>query len=317
MRALLTKNPPGGIMLFSYNLKADKETVRSLLAECNAEVADISVPPFFAVDHEGGLVHRFGPGIRRMPSAMSFWWRTQAVPREQALSEVEYYAFHSGQEIRELGINMNFAPVAETLADNNAAFLDTRSYGPDAVFVEQACRAFIRGMGRAGVVCAVKHFPGNADADPHMARPVLAADGGSLDVMIGPFVGLIRAIFDSPAAIMVSHVVVEARDPARNASLSPAVVNGWLRGELGFEGIAIADDFSMGAVASSGIGAAEAAIDSLNAGVDMVMAWPKNLSATHGAILSALKTGRLSRSRLEEAVRRILIEKLRYGLITE
>jgi beta-N-acetylhexosaminidase len=210
---------------------------------------------------------------------------------------------------------MNFAPVAEMLTSDNAAFLGARSFGPDPAFVELASAAFVRGMDRAGVACVVKHFPGNADADPHLARPVIAADRRGLDVMVGPFAGLIRDA--NPAAVMVSHVVVEARDPARNASLSPAVVNGWLRGELGFEGIAVADDFSMGAVASSGIGAEEAAIDSLNAGIDMVMAWPKNLAAMHGAILSALKTGRLSRSRLEEAVRRILIQKIRYGLIAE
>ncbi|MDR0706353.1 MAG: glycoside hydrolase family 3 protein [Treponema sp.] len=318
MKRLLQNSPPGAIMLFSYNLTADKGTTRSFLKECADAVAEKSVAPFLAVDHEGGRVHRFSGGVRRLPSAESYWYRTLAVDRARTLEEIERHAFVSGTEIHDVGVTMNFAPVAEILTKENARFLDTRSYGPDPVFVEAACAAFIRGMERSGVACVVKHFPGNADADPHEALPTLAADRATLDYMIKPFAGLIRAGQPAvqPAAVMVSHVVARARDAERPASLSPLIVDGWLRGELGFTGIAAADDFSMGAVAASGIKAETAAITALNAGIDMVMAWPPVLASTHKAILDALKTGGVHRDRLEEAAERIVFQKLRFGLVS-
>jgi beta-N-acetylhexosaminidase len=131
--------------------------------------------------------------------------------------------------------------------------------------------------------------------------------------MVEPFAELIRA--GPPSGIMVSHAVVPAWDGERNASLSAEVMGGRLRGELGFKGIVLGDDFSMGALAGSGFRPEEAAVEALIAGADMVMAWPLNLRSIHGSILQALEAGRLSRNRLEEAAARIIAEKLRYGLV--
>ena len=115
---------------------------------------------------------------------------------------------------------------------------------------------------------------------------------------------------------MVSHVTVPALDSKRSASLSRPVIEGWLRRELGFEGIVLADDFSMGAISALGLEPAAAAAEALNAGVDMIMVWPKDLVAVHASILEALKSGRLSRARLREAAERIIAEKIRYGIIS-
>jgi beta-glucosidase-like glycosyl hydrolase len=130
--------------------------------------------------------------------------------------------------------------------------------------------------------------------------------------MIAPFAALIRE--GTPAGIMVSHALVPAWDEKRIASLSPLVMNK-LRGELGFTGIILGDDFSMTAVRSLGLSPGEAAVEALAAGVDMVMAWPGNLQSVHGAIVSALRDGRLNRERLREGAARILYQKIRSGLI--
>jgi beta-N-acetylhexosaminidase len=114
---------------------------------------------------------------------------------------------------------------------------------------------------------------------------------------------------------MVSHAVVNAWDAKVNASLSRPVVSLWLRQSLGFSGMVLGDDFSMGAISAAGLSEEDAVIEALNAGVDMVMAWPRSLGRLHRAILSALEDGRLSRERLREAVARILCEKLRWGLM--
>jgi beta-N-acetylhexosaminidase len=311
MEATLRESPPGGLMLFKYNLGAGKEEVRSFLARSSGIVSEAcGVAPFIAVDHEGGLVHRFGPEVKKLPAAASFWELAREAGPEAALEALEREAFESALEIRDLGVTMNFAPVAEVLNDGNRDFLDTRSYGPDPGFTGKAASAFVRAMDAAGVACVVKHFPGNA-GDPHDGPAVL--EGEAPDRAAAPFAGMIRRL--RPPALMVSHVVVPAVDPRRNASLSPLVMKGWLREELGFRGILVTDDFSMAAVASSGLAPEEAAVEALIAGADMVMVWPGNIAPVHEAILSALEEGRLPRARLREAVRRIIAEKIRYGLV--
>ncbi|MHB9292524.1 Beta-hexosaminidase [Hollandina sp. SP2] len=321
MKTLLKNSPPGGIMLFKYNLDTEKETVRAFLEACSTYAATalseseahLRILPFIAVDHEGGAVHRFGPEVSRLPEPAWFWETAQTQGRDYALKELETAARRSGEEIRVLGITMNLAPVAEVLDEENRLFLETRSYGPDPDFTEAAAHAFIRGMEAAGIACVVKHFPGNTGTDPHTGRAILTADAETLDRMVQPFAGLIRD--KQPPAIMVSHIVAPAWDPERNASLSPRIIQGWLRGKLGFTGMVIGDDFSMSAVADSGLSLEAAVVEALNAGVDMVMTWPRNLSGVHQAILKAVQEGRLPRERLQKAAEQILFEKLRYGLI--
>jgi beta-N-acetylhexosaminidase len=114
--------------------------------------------------------------------------------------------------------------------------------------------------------------------------------------------------------VMISHVLVPAWDSEHSASLSPRVIQDWLRGELGFTGVVLSDDFSMSAV-SSIKNAEDASVEALNAGGDMVMAWPSNINAIPAAILKALGNGRLSRDRLREAATRIITVKLRAGLL--
>jgi len=218
----------------------------------------------------------------------------------------------SAREIRDLGITMVLAPVVEPLNEDNRLFLTTRSYGSDPDFVQAIASVFIESMDAAGIASVIKHFPGNTSADPHYDDSYLAAGRAELDEMVRPFAGIITSL--SPASVMLSHVVVPAVDDI-NASLSYAVIEEWLRGELGFEGIAMADDFAMAAVAASGISAADAAVKALNAGIDMIMTWPVSINAVHAAILQALADGRLPRRRLQEAAERIIAEKIRFGLI--
>jgi beta-N-acetylhexosaminidase len=91
----------------------------------------------------------------------------------------------------------------------------------------------------------------------------------------------------------------------------------WLRENLGFQGIVLGDDFSMGAIGAAGISEEEAVVEALNAGVDMVMTWPLSLGRLHRAILRALTEGRITRKRLEDAAAHIIYEKIRYGLMEE
>ncbi|MDR0376823.1 MAG: glycoside hydrolase family 3 protein [Spirochaetaceae bacterium] len=319
MKALLNRIPAGGIVLFKYNLSVERNQIAPFLESAAAAASvrgilpegGVTIPPFIAADHEGGMVHRFDRGVGRLSAPAVYWEMAVARGWDLALEYVESTARRSGREIRALGLTLNLAPVAEPLTEKNRDFLGSRSYGPDPRFVERAAAAFIRGMEEGGVSCAVKHFPGNTGVDPHEKTVVLDADREELDVMIAPMAALIRA---GIPAVMVSHTLVPAWDSGHIASLSPRVIQTWLREELGFTGVVLADDFSMGAAASART-PEDAVVEALNAGVDMTIAWPGNLASIHGAVLKALEEGRLSRARLEEAAGRILYEKIRRGLI--
>jgi beta-N-acetylhexosaminidase len=317
MAALLRDISPGGVMLFRMNLAMDKGSIGAFL-KAVSDLAAVStdtatIPPFLATDHEGGAVHRFAAGVERLPSPLSYWELAQKNGRDFALGKIEEDAARSGAEIRSLGISLNLAPVAEILNSENHAFLGGRSYGPDAAFAVEASAAFIRGMAAAGLPCVAKHFPGNSAADPHNAASVLMGDREALDKGVLPLARLIAQ--DLAAGIMVSHTVVNAWDAGVNASRSRPVVSVWLRQNLGFSGLVLGDDFSMAAVSAAGLREEDAAIEALNAGVDMVMAWPRSLGRLHRAVLEALGDGRLARERLEEAAARILYVKLRWGLV--
>ena len=314
MRSLLERIPAGGIMLFRYNLDSSKAQAKVFLSEVSSLVAaGAGIPPFMAVDHEGGLVNRFGSVAERLPSAYSFFELARRDGREAALEKAETLYRRSAVEIKELGINMVLGPVAEILNDDNRLFLETRSYGPEKAFTLAAASVYIKCMDKAGIASVVKHFPGSGQGDPHRVVSVINADKEALAEMAAPFAGIISSL--NPPAMMISHVMVPAIDGKKNASLSRPVIEGWLRGELGFKGIVLADDYSMGAVKTSGLGAAAAAVEALNAGVDMIMVWPQNMAAVHEAILKALGEGRLSRGRLLEAAERIIAGKQRYGII--
>ena len=310
IETLFSYHPPGGVMLFRYNLTTDTDSIRNLLSQVSSFISGKSnIPPFIAVDHEGGTVYRFQDGVAALPAASSYREIFLSQGKERALEKITDDVFKSGREIKELGINMIFAPVAEYLTDDNRAFLESRSYGPDPFFTAEAASAFVRAMEQSGIICVVKHFPAIAGTDPHFSTSVISADKSELDRLIFPF----TQVFNNGAkAVMVAHSSVPAMDD-RIASLSPVVMGNWLRGELGFNGIILCDDFIMEA-AGSAI-PEEAAIFSIAAGADMVLVWPSSLERTHAALIYALEEGRLSRERILDAASRIIYEKLRLGLM--
>ncbi|MDR1389221.1 MAG: glycoside hydrolase family 3 protein [Treponema sp.] len=308
--ALLNTIPTGGIMIFRYNIGRDPQKTKNFIAALEETIrASSAVKPFVAADQEGGTVQRFR-GDAELPAPLSYWDRVQAGAGRQTVLEAVYAdAAAAGTALRSFGVNLNLAPVVEILSGENGRFLKTRSYGPEESFVKEAAGAFVRGMEEQGIACTLKHFPGNSGADPHRRKAVLDISKSDLDRYISPFASVIRE--DDPAAVMISHVIVPSWD-SKPASLSSAAL-AKLR-SLGFRGIAIADDFTM---AAAGAPAAVCAVEAVNAGVDMVMSWPGDLAAIHGALVKSLENGTLKEARVREAAQRIIYQKLRYGLIPE
>jgi beta-N-acetylhexosaminidase len=331
MKILLGECPAGGVILFKYTLDTDNNAIQELLGECAAlissgsavelsndaeadsEKTPAAVMPFVAVDHEGGAINRFRRGVADLPSAAYYRETAQNSSRELAIAQIYTDSLNAGKAINSLGVNFNFAPVAEYLNENNRLFLEERAYSSDPSFVAKASAAFIMGMEQAGLLCAIKHFPGSAGADPHLYPAVLGGSRETLAELVGPFAALVQ---DGHAhAVIVSHSTVPAWDGDTIASLSPVVMGDWLRQELGFNGIIISDDFSMTSASAGGQRSETLAVQSLAAGTDMVIVWPPDLRRTHREIQAALSDGRLTRERLREAAGRIIFEKMRLGLI--
>jgi beta-N-acetylhexosaminidase len=309
MKSLLEECPAGGVMLFKYNLNTENSAIRNLIGEIVSLIfRESCLPPFVAVDHEGGNVNRFLPGVAVLPAAFSYWELSLERGRKEALAKIEEDSLRAGIEINELGINLNFAPVVEFLYDGNRDFLASRSYGFDPSFTFDAAAAFVHTMEQSGVLSVVKHFPASAGVDPHYSASLLDLNKTALDVLVSPFVSLFE---NGARAVMVAHTAVPAIDN-KIASLSQVVMKDWLRDELGFDGIIICDDFSMAAAGSQT--AEDAAVQSIAAGADMILVWPPDLIRTYRAILFALEDGRLSRERLTDAAERIIYEKIRMKL---
>jgi len=310
--AALREVPAGAVMLFKYNLGRGEAAARSLAASIESAILGSlppgsPVPPFVAVDHEGGPVHRFGSDATRLPAAADF-----GALGPKAAAAAEGAAYRAARELRALGVTLNLAPLAELADAESSRFLGPRAYGSDPESVAVTAGAFVAGMARGGVACVVKHFPGNAAADPHQALPVLTADPKRLEELVEPF----SRVFDSarPAAVMVSHAVLPSVDPDRPASLSPAAVEGLLRKRLGFRGMIVSDDLRMGAIASTGRTPPRAAVEAVAAGVDLVMTWSGDLVPVRDALVAAVAEGRLSRDRLEDAAARVIAQKIRSGV---
>ena len=316
MRILLGECPTGGIILFRYNLDTNNDAIRGLIAEAAALITSHNnIPPFIAVDHEGGSVNRFRAGVADLPPAASYWELARRDGDAAAIAQINADSAAAGMSLNALGFNLNLAPISEYLNDDNRDFLTDRSYGPEPYFIAEAAAAFIAGMGQANILCVLKHFPGSAGLDPHSFPSIIQSDKDVLSDLVSPIAALIKN--GKARAIMVSHTAVPARD-STIASLSPVIMNVWLRQELGFTGLIICDDFSMASASDNNrLSPEAAAVQSLAAGADMLLVWPPDLRRTHRAIMAALNNGDLSRERLRDAAQRIIFEKLRMDFSIE
>ncbi len=241
-------------------------------------------------------------------------------------------AYLSGRELRALGITMNLAPVAEPLAPENAGCLQNRSFAAVPEAAASAAAAFVQGMGEAGVTSVVKHFPASAAADPHRGPSVLEVDRKRLDYLVSPFSALLQAC--SPlwgqeslypaglrslpigaGGVMVAHTIIPSLEPDVPASLSSHVMQDWIKKELGFQGIVLADDFTMKAITSLGFTPETAMIEALRNGADMIMVWPRDLGRFHRHLVQEMKGDTLFRERITDAAGRIIYQKLIRSLV--
>jgi beta-N-acetylhexosaminidase len=219
-------------------------------------------------------------------------------------------------EARAVGVHWNFFPVADVNSNPANPIINTRSFGEDPKQVGDFVAAYIRGAHEGRMLATAKHFPGHGDtaADSHLGLAEVTGDRARLDaVELPPFRRAIEAGVD---AVMVAHVTVPALDPEPNrvATTSRAIVDGLLKEEMGFKGMVVTDALDMAGLTriyAKDIG--RAAVDSFEAGNDMLII-PADLDASYRSVLQAVRSGEISRPRLDQSVRKILELKASLGL---
>ena len=266
------------------------------------------LPLIIAADFERGAAMRLN-GVTVFPHAMAFGAAGK-------LENAEAFGRITAQEARAIGVQWNFFPDADVNSNPTNPIINTRAFGGDPQQVSDLVAAYIRGAHEGGMLTTAKHFPGHGDTatDSHLGVAAVVGSRARLDaVELPPFR---RAIAAGVDAIMVAHVTVPALDPEPHhiATTSTAVVTELLRKEMGFRGIVVTDALGMGGLTrlyNKGIG--RASVDAFKAGSDMLIV-PPDIDGSYRAMVHAVRSGEISRERLDESVRKVLELKASLGL---
>lgn len=299
-RELFTRLQPAGYILFSRNIE-DYEFTRELTDELRRLTTGPDAP-IIAIDQEGGRVVRTaGIGVQ-LPSAA-------ALAQTGSSHMIRQAAHYCASCLHTLGVNTNFAPVLD-LASPHANALPSRCWGSDTQQVISHAGVWNRAMFGRGIQTCGKHFPGMgaAECDPHHDLPVLHGTRESfLKEAAIPFTALMPEL----PSLMIAHLLIPEIDAELPTSLSPALVQGFLRNQLGYEGVVFTDDLCMGAIAKR-YSPAESAALALRAGCDLPL-------VCHNAVehleTVAAAVAALPEELLEQVERRI--ERFRLHLSTQ
>ncbi|WP_255952249.1 glycoside hydrolase family 3 protein [Streptomyces odontomachi] len=286
------------VALFGRNV-ASPDQLAALTAELRAERDDVLV----TIDEEGGDVTRL-----EVRSGSSF-------PGNHALGAVDDtaltrdVAYALGRRLAECGVNFNWAPSADVNSNPANPVIGVRSFGADTDLVARHTAAYVTGIQAAGVAACTKHFPGHGDTavDSHHAMPRIDADLDTLHAReLVPFRAAIAA---GTRAVMTAHILVPALDPERPATLSPRILTGLLREELGHQGLIVTDGMEMQAITAA-YGIERGSVLAIAAGADAIcvgggLADDETVRRLRDALIAAVRTGELPEERLADAAARV------------
>ncbi|WP_413576381.1 glycoside hydrolase family 3 protein [Bdellovibrio sp. HCB290] len=295
---------PGSFLLFKRNIQS-LEQVKKL----NEELYKLSyksskLPPLIAIDQEGGAVSRL-PIQPSPPNAL-------AIGQTQSKELSEEMGYQTGLFLREVGFNMNLAPVLDVADPYSTSFIGVRSFGSDPTLVKEIGTAYAKGLLRSKVIPTAKHFPGTGDikADPHNVVVNNASSESTMKAKdLVPFEGY--SSLGVNVAVMLSHSIYPALDPNREpASFSSKISTELLRNGLKYKGLVITDDLLMKG-SKDVLRPDQAALKALIAGADIVMmTWSvMDQERAIKTVRSAIEDGRLSIDLVNQKLHRILVTK--------
>lgn len=292
----------GGVIVFAENLDTTEQT-KTLLQDMQKK-ADI--PLLIGIDEEGGMVSRLDKSQiphTSIPNAMDFGG--EPTKAEQAGEEI-------GSVLSELGVHVDFAPVADIFTNPENTVIGQRAYGTEPQIVGDMATAFLHGLEKYGVSGVAKHFPGHGDTATDSHYGMAITDKSLEEMEQVEWIPFQKLIDENVELVMMGHIMMpNVTTDDLPASLSKQSVD-LLRQTLGFDGIVITDAMNMGAIAEfydSGI----AAVMAVQAGVDIVL-MPADLEQAYTAILEAVKKEEIQKSQIEQSVRKILSLKYEKGM---
>jgi beta-N-acetylhexosaminidase len=266
------------------------------------------IPLTVGTDQEQGVVTRIGPPATQFPGSM-------ALGASRSTADARTAAAITGRELKAMGINVDYAPDADVNVNPLNPVIGTRSFSSDPALVSSMVAAQVKGYQKdAGVIASPKHFPGHGDTatDSHTGIPVITHTRAQWEQTDAPpFRAAIRAGTDM---IMSGHLVVPALDPSGDpATLSKPILTGILREQLGYRGVIVTDSLAMQGVRDK-YGDGEVAVRAVLAGADTLLMAP-DMDAAYTSVLAAVESGRISTKRLDQSVARILLMKLKHGIL--
>ncbi len=297
----------GSVILYWYNIQSISQ-VKALTASLQSKAVAPNIPLIISTDEEGGEVdyldRLYGSG-----------------PTEASLgaSGDPQKAYNWGQldaqHMKALGINADLAPVVDVKTTPNPS-IDLRMYGSDPTLVTNMASAFIDGLHSQGIMDCLKHWPGIgwSSVDAHEALPVSNRSMADLEkIDFAPYKALLSS--GRVDMIMPTHVLLTQVDPTMPSSLSPIIINQILRQQLGYQGVLITDALYMGAITSK-YSMAQAAVLAVEAGDDILSSFydPYGVQQVMAALHHAIDTGVITKARIDQSVKRILLLKMKYGI---
>lgn len=298
----LEKYPVGGLIYFAQNIMS-ADQVKEMLGNT---VSFSKYPLFLCLDEEVGDVNRLRKNLKldSIPSAKKISESGEASQAYEAYKTI-------GDYMMEYGFNVDLAPVADLNVEGVTSAIGDRSFGTDTAVVTSMVEESIRGLGDAGVVSCLKHFPGQgaADADTHKG---MATSDRTLEEFQNNELAIFKAGIDAGAnMVMVGHFIAPALtgDETTPCSLSKEVMTDLLRGEYQYDGVIITDALAMSAV-SDYYGSGEAAVKALKSGADIIL-MPENFEEAYNAVIDAVNEGKVSEQRINDSLTRIYRIKYR------
>ncbi|MFY9613423.1 MAG: beta-N-acetylhexosaminidase [Tissierellaceae bacterium] len=295
----------GGLILFDRNIES-KGQIIGLVEEIKGSNAEEDIPLFLCIDEEGGSISRLPKEYRRLPDPFQIG----------ETNDVDI-AFQFGQllgnRVKGLGLNLNFAPVLDIHSNPDNPVIGKRAYGTNPERVSDIGLEVAKGIRNSSIIPAVKHFPGHGDTstDSYLELPII--DKSLEELRNFELIPFEDAIENNIEMIMMAHILLPSLDKDYPATLSKKIVHDLLRDEMGYEGVIVSDDMTMGAIVNN-FTLEDACIDFLKAGGDILLVChgEDNPRIVFDKIIEAVEIGELSMEEIDEKVYRILELKDRY-----
>ena len=303
LKSSLDTVKPGGFILFNENITTYENTLK-LVKDIKATS---KIPMFISIDQEGGSVQRLS--MLSEASKIPYMYYVGKMNDEKLSEEVGKVV---GEELRVIGVNMDFAPVLDIYENKENTVIGKRSFGESKEVVSKQALAFSKGLESTGVIPVYKHFPGhgNTKEDSHYELPVVSKTKEEL--LNDDLVPFKEAIKNDAKVIMIGHLAVpEITHDNTPASLSRELITDLLKNELGYNGIVITDALNMGALTKN-YNQDEIYVKAINAGVDILLMPPGSVKALE-SIKKSVNDGLISEDTINKSVKKIL--KLKYDMI--